>query len=341
MTQEQKAKAYDEALKLAKEIKEKIMYSHLSTESCKAVSEYIDTIIPELADSKDEKTRREIVDFIRWAIDRGSITKEQREKSDTWFAYLKKQKENPKNADSISADCTSDVRCEDRWHKVADSMPDNGRLVLAKDCLGNVILARYDGENWEVNVYDNEDHYCHNSISKWCEIPSEKQEEPKPLPPFDEVSPEEKMNHPLYLEGFDTGREVQRVFDEQKPAEDNPFTPLEGIDAIKAKYYDDGFKNGFDEGVDSVKSAKWSEEDEKDAAHIIRILDDCYAYGKHDLSKTDHENLVNKLKSLRPSWKPSEEQMKALLNAEGFLRAGLQHDSAKTIAELYEQLKKL
>ena len=40
-------------------------------------------------------------------------------------------------------------------------------------------------------------------------------------------------------------------------------------------------------------------------------------------------------------WKPSEEQMKALLNAEGFLRAGLQHDSAKTIAELYEQLKKL
>ena len=27
------------------------------------------------------------------------------------------------------------------------------------------------------------------------------------------------------------------------------FPPLEGLDAIKAKYYDDGFKNGFDEGV--------------------------------------------------------------------------------------------
>lgn len=40
-------------------------------------------------------------------------------------------------------------------------------------------------------------------------------------------------------------------------------------------------------------------------------------------------------------WKPSEEQMKALLKAEVFLRAGLQYDSAKTIAELYEQLKKL
>lgn len=48
------------------------------------------------------------------------------------------------------------------------------------------------------------------------------------------------------------------------------------------------------------KPAEWSEEDEKDMAHIIRILDDCYVYGTHDLSKTDHENLVNKLKSLRP-----------------------------------------
>lgn len=111
------------------------------------------------------------------------------------------------------------------------------------------------------------------------------------------------------------------------------------------------------------KPAEWSEEDEKDMAHIIRILNDCYVYGTHDLSKTDHENLVNKLKSLRPqyhgdvtmteaykmgleagkasSWKPSQEQLYALLNAEGFLRAGLQHDSAKTIADLYEQLKRL
>ena len=48
MSIEEKAKAYDEAIKKAKEIKEKIVYSHLSTESCKAVSEYIDTIIPEL-----------------------------------------------------------------------------------------------------------------------------------------------------------------------------------------------------------------------------------------------------------------------------------------------------
>lgn len=58
---------------------------------------------------------------------------------------------------------------------------------------------------------------------------------------------------------------------------------------------------------------EWSEEDEKDMAHIIRILDDCYAYGKHDLSKTDHENLVNTLKSFRSQqkveWNEEDEEI--------------------------------
>ena len=100
-----------------------------------------------------------------------------------WYdrgAKLEKQQENPNFADSIPSDCVSDAKCEDRWHKVGDSLPDNGRLVLANDCLGNTLLARYDGEgNWEVSVYDNDDYYCRNTITKWCEIPSEKQKEQK------------------------------------------------------------------------------------------------------------------------------------------------------------------
>ena len=72
-----------------------------------------------------------------------------------------------------------------------------------------------------------------------------------------------------YKKGYEEGRrngftagynkamkEVEQK--EQKPV-DEQFPPLEGLDKIKAKYYDDGFKNGFDEGVESVKSAEWSE----------------------------------------------------------------------------------
>ena len=40
-------------------------------------------------------------------------------------------------------------------------------------------------------------------------------------------------------------------------------------------------------------------------------------------------------------WKPSEEQMKALLGAEGISRASGYPDNAKVLASLYEQLKKL
>lgn len=93
---------------------------------------------------------------------------------------LRKQKENPKSTDFIPSDCVSDAKCEDRWHKVEDSLPDNGREVLAKDKLGNTLLARYDGEGWDVSVYDDEDYRCDNGISKWCEIPFEKPKEQKP-----------------------------------------------------------------------------------------------------------------------------------------------------------------
>ena len=88
------------------------------------------------------------------------------------------------------------------------------------------------------------------------------------------------------------------------------------------------------------KPAEWSQEDEKDMAHIIRILDDCYVYGTHDLSKTDYENLVNKLKSLRPSWKPSEEQMKALYDA-CCIAFEEERDFHPSLSRLYHDLRKL
>lgn len=87
MTNEEKVKAYDEAMN-----KIKPLYEQAKKDGNPIWSTY-EYLIPELAESEDEKIRKEIVDFIRWAIDRGSITKEQREKSDTWFSYLEKQKD--------------------------------------------------------------------------------------------------------------------------------------------------------------------------------------------------------------------------------------------------------
>lgn len=95
------------------------------------------------------------------------------------------------------------------------------------------------------------------------------------------------------------------------------------------------------------KLAEWSEEDEKRVKQLIydtEAIRAGYEKRKEMLGERfNNELLKDWLKSLRPqpSWKPSEEQMKALLNIEGDLRAFQYKDKAKIIAELYEHLKKL
>lgn len=154
--------------------------------------------------------------------------------------------------------------------------------------------------------------------------------------------PDDGPSTGLAKESFIAGAEWQK---EQKPA-DEQFPPLGGLDAIKAKYYDDGFKNGFDEGVESVKPAEWSEEGKRKLNRIYEIIGQAaeekpFGSSKRIIGDKEAIELQDFLQSLRPSWKPSEEQMKALLNAEGLLRKYRHIAIASKLAELYEQLKKL
>ena len=57
--------------------------------------EALELLVPELADGEDEKTRKEIIAFIEWSLERGSVTTEQRIASQSWLDYLERQKENP------------------------------------------------------------------------------------------------------------------------------------------------------------------------------------------------------------------------------------------------------
>ena len=388
----------------------------------------LEFLFPQLKESEDERIRKELIDMIK------ECTNWPHKKE--YLNYLEKQKENSKSADFISSDCASDAKCENRWHKTANSLPDNGREVLAKDKLGNTLLARYDGEGWDVSVYDDEDYRCHNGISKWCEIPSEKQKEHQnnsdapektlgrdltfpsdkdknldeiaqdyvdhvkeynPEPTWDliqtavcygyhlganhqvldnehllsaiqvkfashakvengkryakltwdefkkiifELYSCEKQKEPRHAicvtKGFGNPDgpqfELVDLQKEQKPA-DEQFPPLEGLDAIKAKYYDDGFKNGFDEGVASVKPAEWSEED----CIMQRALIDTLQ-GETTCFTTN--DFISWIKFLRPSWKPSEEQMNALRRAVNKLAKSDVADSVR-LSIMYDNLKKL
>ena len=81
------------------------------------------------------------------------------------------------------------------------------------------------------------------------------------------------------------------------------------------------------------KPAEWSEGDEVKLNDVIRIIENS------GLVESIRNHYVKFLKSLRPSWKPSEEQMEALKISKEW--EGLTHSEMKSLESLYEQLKKL
>jgi hypothetical protein len=97
---------------------------------------------------------------------------------------------------------------------------------------------------------------------------------------------------------------------------------------VSNKSYDIGFRDG----VASVKPAEWSEEDEKMLHQVLRCLDPT-------LPRAKREEIELWLKSLNPSWKPSEEQMYSLGRAS--TNEYLSAEQYDILVSLYEQLKNL
>ena len=96
---------------------------------------------------------------------------------------------------------------------------------------------------------------------------------------------------------------------EQKPV-DEQFPPLEGLDAIKAKYYDDGFKNGFDEGVESVKPVGRSLEDDHIIGFVYDLLNEIEWKDNWAMSKDECLRLLNNYRPQKPAeWSEEDKKM--------------------------------
>ena len=109
------------------------------------------------------------------------------------------------------------------------------------------------------------------------------------------------------------------------------------------KHAPDDLQKSFEAGQTSIvdspeqyglcKKAEWSDEDEKIRNLAIEWAETMYGQFRFvDMGSTDFRKIVAWLKSLRPSWKPSEEQMEAL-NKVRTLNPGLD--------ALYQQLKNM
>ena len=284
------------------------------------------------SESEDERIRREIIDFIQWAVERGTTRNDyhQAKRPAVWIAYLEKQKEQQPVITHGELYHTDTIGTQ---QVIAGKMPKKPAMI---QWTGNNLkeVVDFTGKSPRFNEW----------FKTWEEFEA-------------------------YVHSHGN---IFKLFNDDGSHYEVPV----GAWIVKTP---DGC-NVASKAVFKQKPAEWSEEDKKDVAHIIRILDDCYAYGRHDLSKTDHENLVNKLKSLRPQskihywteeeiepiigdyltgkehyggmlarlrclkpkpqWCPSEEQMKALnaLNLYGDLSYVGQQ---KQLISLYQDLKKL
>ena len=111
------------------------------------------------------------------------------------------------------------------------------------------------------------------------------------------------------------------------------------LDSFLFRAWQMGWLGKYDVIVPKQKPAEWSEEDESCWNLIWDILDGPFTASKEGHKKAAAwflKNCPKGTKSLRPSWKPSEEQMDALNKARRFIPY-----NCDILESLYEQLKKL
>jgi hypothetical protein len=152
----------------------------------------------------------------------------------------------------------------------------------------------------------------------------------------EDCTPEEWKALGAYMElemNFDESEEKQK---EQKPAEYVNVKITDGYPVVSSdKIVEDSAYCGPGVTVSGEEPAEWSDEDERNVRDTIVAVEAFYSKG------CGQEELVSWLKSLRLSWKPSEEQIYSL----GTVVKGYDECAVGSVGynlkEMYEQLKKL
>ena len=351
---------YEQALKVAKETYDKQpMYR-----------DWLDKMFPELAESEDERIRKEILGLVRYTKGR-RIGYEPRITQDKMITWLEKQ-----DNESVNIDIESMVSSYEQRLK------SQGQGNLENNPLINMCVSAFRRG-------------VENTLEELNLKKLEKQGEQKPvviIPKFrvgDEIktSNEESLtitkidkkgywSEDLFICGFDDADKWEFV--EQKPAwseeEEHYIRQLESMVkerwALAEKAQDEEViknmsnlafflktlnpsKKPADEDMKTLlrteyekgradaiaeMQGKWSEEDESMRTRCIGILGKCYM-GE---LPTKVEEELNWLKSLRPqtTWKPSDEQIKGIECAIKTLRHQL-NVGDKRLNSLYDNLKKL
>ena len=257
-TIEEKAKAYDFAIEKAKELMTK-GYDVLMPE-----------LFPELADSEDERIRKEIVSLVLKILGQEKDSLSDK-KYDSMLHWLERQKEQK---------------------------PENYDHEMWKNCEANF-------EGGKKEVIDNPEKYGLCKKAEWS-YPYGKNETVDQLIALAEC---------LEMDG------------------DCSFNGYKGKDCGK-------FLRELARRESENKPAEWSEEDDR----MFNLVVECIEREERDgtITRSEAKKIFSMLKSLRPRWKPSEEQMKALEAAILIYAHGLDNkEVADKLQSLFDDLEKL
>lgn len=413
MTQEEKARAYDEALD-----KIKSLYEQAKQDGNPIWSTY-EYLIPELAESEDERIRKEILNYVLYKADGVSEEDEHR-----WVTWLEKQKE-PENV-SASTMIPSCWEVEQKEQKPAElggenkeEVEDLPQLVVAE--LGKYVGGDYWkspwaldstgisyplyfaklGAKWQKEQKPNFDTYWENGSmvckqkeqnpyepKNWPADKDNLTQEQKPVKYGDDVV-EEAEEYTSKVDCGEYGVEVTEAYiagvlaeRNRKPAEwseedelmmkavigildesDHPKLChwLKSLKPQPKQEWSEEDEEIFNNIIEKAKGGhwievneitwlithfkslrpqprqEWNEEDELKRDNLIGLIEEIKRQPLKRLE--DWDGYINWLKSLKPSWKPSKEQMDVLFNAGNGNYLNGTH--MQILKNLYNDLKKL
>lgn len=314
--------------------------------------EALETLIPELAESEDERIKKDIINLIYWLKANPSLCSQYyKDRYDGILAWLEKQKEQ-KPAESISQLTVQGKsvykicpRCKERMvrddSKVYTSMPPQYGYECPKCGEMEFDTVMYDNPEmeeqkiWKVG----ENAYFEPNTDMWF---IKKEQKPAEWSDTDNIGWDEAFACATRAEkSAKNEEELQNAVIAEKWLKEIKFKYC--VHPVKQEWSEEQIKKirseeytkGFNDAAFGGKLKEWSVEDEDRIRQIERIAQQAGCTQKLQ------EEIHNWLKSLRPSWKPSEEQMEALKDAVKLYKETHFERFHDRIVSLYEQLKKL
>ncbi len=285
MTQEQKAKAYDEAIERAEKA------TRAGSDTAMDIVQYI---FPQLAESKEEKIRKEMLAFFKNFYETGTWNAISDCKE--WITYLEKQKDASKAIEAIDRiDKYIDEHLANA-HDMKDSDPNKKYYRGWDDALGNmagilqdVYSNEYPKEQWLTAKINGEP------------IPTENYSVDIPLAEWSDEDSDnlERVDNYLWMLDDYVGDDCAMPQGKTDKIRGN----IQGILSPWLKSLPERFK--------LQPKQEWSEEDEHRITDAIYFLESAK---KHYADTSEIDKTINYLKSFRPAWKPNEAQMRAIRN---------------------------